>query len=102
MVDLRLLLAPLLIAALHPLHTTLTEMVEQPGGERVTIVIRAFSDDLNAAVHARTASTAVSEDSLMSRYVRARLGLRAVGGVPVTLNWIGCRVTGDLTWIRLE
>ena len=102
MVGLRLLLAPLLIAALHPLHTTLTEMVEQSGGKRVTIVVRAFSDDLNAAARAGPASTAVSEDSLMSRYVRAHLGLRTAGGVPVTLNWIGRRVTGDLTWITLE
>lgn len=103
MVGLRLLLAPLLVAGLHPLHTTLTEMVEQPGGNRVTIVVRAFSDDLSTAVHEGTAtSMPLSEDSLMSRYVRTRFSLRTAAGVPVTLSWIGRRTTGDLTWITLE
>ena len=102
MVGLRLLLAPLLVAALHPLHTTLTEIVEQPGGKRVTIVVRAFSNDLEGAAHASNASTTEPEDSLLSRYVRARFSLRTAAGVPVTLNWIGRRTTGDLTWITLE
>ncbi|HEY7028948.1 MAG TPA: DUF6702 family protein [Gemmatimonadales bacterium] len=101
MVGLRFLLAPLLIAAVHPLHTTFTELAEQPGGKRVTIVVRAFSDDLNAAVHAGTSSP-VSDDSLISRYVRSRLGLTTTTGAPVSLNWVGRRVTGDLTWITLE
>ncbi|HSE67113.1 MAG TPA: DUF6702 family protein, partial [Gemmatimonadales bacterium] len=102
MVGLRLLMAPLLLAALHPLHTTLTELVEQPGGRRVTIVIRAFGDDLNTAVHAGTAISPSAEDTLMARYVRTRLGLRTATGAPVTMSWIGRRSTGDLTWITME
>jgi hypothetical protein len=102
MVGLRFLMAPLLVAALHPLHTTLTELVEQPGGRQVTIVVRAFSDDLNAALHAGTALSPSAEDTLMSRYVRTRLSLRTATGVPVTMNWIGRRATGDLTWITME
>ena len=101
MVSLRLLLAPLLVA-LHPLHTTLTEMVEQPGGTRVTIVVRAFSDDLKAAVHTGSTSKVEPEDSLLSRYVRAHLIIRTAAGVPVSIDWIGRRITGDLTWITLE
>jgi uncharacterized protein DUF6702 len=101
-VGLRLLLAPWLVAAAHPLHTTLTEMVERSGGSGVTIVVRAFTDDLEAAVHAGTASKAEPEDSLLSRYVRARLSLRSAAGDPVTLSWIGRRMTGDLTWITLQ
>jgi Domain of unknown function (DUF6702) len=102
MVDLRFLMAPLLVAALHPLHTTLTELVEQPGGKRVTIVVRAFSDDLNTAVQAGAAISPSAEDTLLSRYVRTHLGLRTAAGVPVAMNWIGRRATGDLTWITME
>jgi hypothetical protein len=101
-VSLRFLLVPLLVAGLHPLHTTLTEIVEESGGKRVTIVVRAFTDDLHQAVHAETTSTPITEDSLMSRYVRTHLGLRTASGVPVTLNWTGRRTTGDLSWITLE
>src|SRR4030095_4169293 len=102
MVGLRFLMAPLLVAALHPLHTTLTELVEQPGGRRVTILVRAFSDELNTAVHVGTAISPSAEDTLMSRYVRTRLSLRTSAGVPVTMSWIGRRATGDLTWITME
>ena len=102
MVDLRFLMAPLLVAALHPLHTTLTELVEQPGGRQVTIVVRAFSDDLNTALHAGGGISPSAEDTLMSRYIRTRLSLRTATGVPVTMNWIGRRTTGDLTWITME
>ena len=102
MVGLRFLMASLLVAALHPLHTTLTELVEQPGGRQVTIVVRAFSDDLNTALHAGGAISPSAEDTLMSRYIRTRLSLRTATGVPVTMNWIGRRTTGDLTWITME
>jgi len=102
MVGLRFLMAPLLVAALHPLHTTLTELVEQPGGRQVTIVVRAFSDDLNTALHAGGGISPSAEDTLMSRYIRTRLSLRTATGVPVTMNWIGRRTTGDLTWITME
>jgi hypothetical protein len=95
-------MAPLLVAALHPLHTTLTELVEQPGGRQVTIVVRAFSDDLNTALHAGGGISPSAEDTLMSRYIRTRLSLRTATGVPVTMNWIGRRTTGDLTWITME
>ena len=87
MVDLRFLMAPLLVAALHPLHTTLTELVEEPGGKRVTIVVRAFSDDLNTAVHAGAAISPSAEDTLLSRYVRTHLGLRTAAGIPVAYSW---------------
>ena len=102
MVGLRFLMAPLLVAALHPLHTTLTELVEQPGRRQVTIVVRAFSDDLNTALHAGGGISPSAEDTLMSRYIRTRLSLRTATGVPVTMNWIGRRTTGDLTWITME
>ena len=102
MVGLRFLMASLLVAALHPLHTTLTELVEQPRGGRVTIVVRAFSEDLNTAVHAGTGISPSAEDTLMFRYVRARLSLKTATGIPVTMTWMGHRVTGDLTWITME
>ncbi|HTG84669.1 MAG TPA: DUF6702 family protein, partial [Gemmatimonadales bacterium] len=33
---------------------------------------------------------------------RTRLSLRTATGAPVTMNWIGRRATGDLTWITME
>jgi len=100
-VSLRLALLPLVLAGLHPLHTTYTELVAEPGGPTVTITVRAFSDDLNHAVHDE-ASTRVPDDSLLSRYVRAHLIIRSPGGGVLPLRWMGRRETGDLTWLTLE
>ena len=49
------LVAALIGGALrHPMHTTLTEIVQQAGGTTITITARAFTDDLRTAVN-RTA-----------------------------------------------
>ena len=102
MVSLRLALLPLVLAGLHPLHTTFTELVQESGGPTVTVTVRAFSDDLHHAVHGVEASTQLPEDSLLSHYVQAHLILRSPAGAVFPLRWMGRRETGDLTWITLE
>ncbi len=81
MVGLRFLLAPLLLAGLHPLHTTFTELVEQPGGRRVTIVVRAFSDDLtHRRARGRRDLVGMRKTASCSGYVRTHLSLRTAAG----------------------
>lgn len=97
----RALLAALTLQAtwpVHPLHTTRTELEERNRGE-ITIEVRAFSDDLRAAVEARER---VVTDSALARYVRAVLELRGGDGRAATLRWSGTGLDGDVTLIRLD
>jgi hypothetical protein len=86
-----------LALAAHPLHSTHTELREEPGG-RLTVTVRAFTEDLQAA--ARRAQGA-ADDSSLARYVRGRLGLRDAGGREIPLAWAGARVDGGMTFLTL-
>lgn len=82
----------------HPLHTTHTELAEQPGGG-VTIEIRAFSDDLQAAVER---GEGAMTDSAVARYVRRTVRLTSAGGRRAELSWAGAEPDGDVTRLRFR
>ncbi len=97
---LRLLLATaglLATPAVHPLHTTHTDLRQRSG--EVEITVRAFTDDLHRAVAARERLT---DDSALVRYVRATLTLADPAGRPAVLALVGTRVDGDVTLVMLR
>ncbi len=92
-----LLLATLLPPwGVHPLHTTHTELLETVSG-RVTVAVRAFRDDLSAALGRRGPETG---DSAMARYVRATLQLQDAAGRAVALQLVRVEQDGAVTWMR--
>jgi len=89
--------AVLLIAlAAHPLHTTLTELSYDDGGGIVHLSVRAFGDDLRAALGGDVT------DSAASGYLRSKVTLVDRAGRPVPLAWCGLRRTGDVVWLCLR
>lgn len=86
-----------LVLAVHPLHSTHTELREERGGG-VTLTVRAFTDDLHAAVRAAEGGTG---DSALARYVRRSLRLTGAAGQPVPLEWRGARADGNVTYLSL-
>ena len=93
------------LAAWHPLHTTITTIVYDPAARRVTATVRVFEDDLGRAVsrgvHAAIQGTAPS-DSASFAYVRSTLTFTARDGHPVPVAWCGSRTTGDLRWLCVQ
>lgn len=89
----------LALAALHahPLHTSVTEVVADPGGQ-VRVAIRVYADDLNGAA----GTSALPPDSAVARYVRGRFALRDRADRPVILRWGGVTRHEDAVVIRLE
>ena len=89
----------------HPLHTTLTEVtVAADGG--VQIVLRAFVDDLSAAIAERKGPAvipvATPSDSAAARYLAGTVGLVDADGRRATLVVESIRRTGDLVWVTLR
>jgi hypothetical protein len=82
---------------LHPLHTTHTELEEEAPGV-IRIQVRAFTDDLFAAVRAREP---VINDSGVARYLRGAMELRRPDGGIAGLTWVGIRRDGDVCLITL-
>lgn len=81
----------------HPLHTTHTEVVlEAPDAAKLTI--RAFSDDLRAAVVRREGAVS---DSAIIRYLRATVELRGPDGRAAALSWNESHPDGDIIQIVL-
>jgi len=89
----------------HPMHTTVTEVVQQDAGGRASIQVRVYVEDLQAAVPL-PAGTAAAEwaaaDSAMARYLRATFALADRTGRPVRLAWAGAERTGDVILLRLR
>jgi len=92
------LLGLLLGLPAHPLHTSITEIVADPGGQ-VRVSIRVYADDLRGAV---TDGATLPPDSAFSRYVRSRFALRDRADRPVLLRWSGLDRREDAVVIQLE
>ena len=98
--------APLLMLfaaslAAHPIHTTYAEVVTD--ATTVTVTIRAFADDLSAAV-ARFNGRAASADSSapaadVQRYADALLQVRDASGRAVALAPCGVKRAGIVTFV---
>ncbi len=82
---------------MHPLHSTHTEVREESGG-RLTVIVRAFTEDLRAAVVRQQGGLS---DSSLARYARSRLGLREAGGREIPWTWAGARLDGEMTYLTL-
>jgi hypothetical protein len=84
----------------HPMHTTVTEVVQADARGHVSIQVRVYVDDLRAAV--RPPDGAAAADSAMARYLRATFALADRAGRPVRLWWVGAEPTGDVILLRLR
>jgi hypothetical protein len=84
----------------HPMHTTVTEVVQEDARGDVSIQVRVYVDDLEAAV-SRPAGTSAA-DSALARYLRATFALADRTGRPVRLTWAGAEPTGDVILLRLR
>ena len=81
----------------HPMHTTVAEVVQEDAGGDVSIQVRVYVDDLQAAV-----SLPVDADSAMARYLRGTFALADRTGRPVRLTWTGAEPAGDVILLRLR
>jgi uncharacterized protein DUF6702 len=83
----------------HPMHTTVTEVVQEEAGGRVSIQVRVYVDDLRAAISLAASTEA---DSAMARYLRATFALADRTGRPLRLAWGGAERRGDVILLRLR
>jgi hypothetical protein len=82
--------------ALHPLHTTLTELSYRSVDRTVEVSVRAFADDFRAAVGPDTA------DAAAFAYFAKVLIISDPEGRVLPLAWCGARRAGDLVWLCLR
>jgi hypothetical protein len=96
---------PMRNAAIHPLHTTLTEVSVDAAGA-VDIRLRAFVDDFWVAVGGRRDTSPLPytapKDSAAARYLSSRLMLMMPGGRAATLRVTSVRHEGDVVWVTLR
>lgn len=93
----RLLPLAALLLAPHPLHTTHTDLVESGGV--VTVLVRAFSDDLHSAA---SKGVGASDESATARYIRGTVTLGDSLGHGSPLVWLGKEAQGDVTTLRFR
>ena len=102
----RLAVAPVEPGAVHPLHTSLTQLTYAAGDRAVQISIRAFAEDFHAAVERYLGSRAPVAgnglDSVAFAYVTAAFALLDRGGSRLPLAWCGLKRAGDLVWVCLQ
>src|ERR1041385_5387387 len=92
----RALLGVLAALAAHPLHTTLTQIELRGADGSVQLTVRAFSDDLRAALGGDVS------DSAASRYVRSAVTLADRTGRAVPLAWCGLQRSDGVVWLCLR
>jgi hypothetical protein len=90
----------LLGAAAHPMHTSVTEIVQETDGRSVRIGMRLFADDLGETIG--TATDGAASDSLISAYVRRRFIVAYETASPIPLQWEGAELVGDVLRVRLR
>ena len=89
----------------HPMHTTVTEVVQEDAGGRASIQVRVYVDDLQTAVPLPGGVEGVDSaaaDSAMARYLRGTFALADRTGRPVRLAWAGAERMGDVILLRLR
>jgi len=83
------------VLALHPLHTTLTDLTFNAADRTVQLSVRAFADDFRAAA-------GNGSDAAALAYLRSALVLSDRDGRVLPLAWCGLRRDGDLLWLCLR
>lgn len=86
-------------ARVHPMHTAVVELTYQPTSGLVAIEIRAFRDDLGAAL--TSSSNRAAADSAMAAYVRGAFHLTDHAGRALPLRWQAAEQSGDVIVLRL-
>ena len=79
----------------HPIHTTFTEIV-QGDGDRISVTVRGFADDLTTVARIVTPGGAL--DSAIETYLRRKVQLRDGRNRPVALMFQHVRRSGDVVW----
>ena len=104
----------LTVGRAHPMHTSVTEVVQEDARGDVSIQVRVYVDDLRAAVSlpadtlgadskgADSAGGDSAADSAMARYLRGTFALADRTGRPVRLTWTGAEPAGDVILLRLR
>ena len=86
--------------AVHPLHTTITELTFDPSTKALRLSIRVFSDDLAEAIRKRNVAMTHAGDSVTDAaalaYVRGTIRLVARDGRSLPLSSCGSRSVNDL------
>jgi len=77
----------------HPLHTTLTELRYREADRVVEVTVRAFAEDVRAAIGRQVT------DSAALGYLRSTFTLTDPVGRPLGVAWCGLRRTGDVLWL---
>lgn len=90
----------------HPLHTTMTELIEDRARGTVRATIRVFADDFGTAVsrsvRGRALAPGAAWDAAAVAYTARAFGMRDAAGRPLALASCGIRRTADLVWVCLE
>jgi hypothetical protein len=97
----------------HPMHTSVTEVVQEDARGHVSIQVRMYVDDLRAAVSLPTGTLgadsegtergdSAAADSAMARYLRSTFALADRTGRAVRLTWAGAEPAGDVILLRLR
>jgi hypothetical protein len=99
-------LTPRVLSA-HPLHSTITEIIEDRAHGTVRATIRVFVDDFTTAVqhlsHRRlSAAEGAAWDAASLAYAVSAFNLSDRNGRPLALRSCGVKRTADLLWICLE
>jgi hypothetical protein len=91
----------------HPIHSTITELVLDPGRGTVRATIRVFADDLGSAVRRAAHGGALPPpglafDDAVLTYAAKVVSIRTARGDAVVLRGCGTRRSADLVWVCLE
>lgn len=91
----------------HPLHSTITELVEDHAHGVVRATIRVFADDFGTAVVKAnggrvTPVAGAAWDAAVQKYVATVFGIQDARGRALTLRSCGVRRTAELLWVCVE
>lgn len=100
------------LPTLHKVHVSVTNLEFNQPGQRVEIVIRVFTDDLQTAL-SRRANRTVNIDpataggdrkvvELVMAYLRSSFELKNKAGRTVALSWSGIEGQPDMFWIFVK
>lgn len=96
-----LLLVVSRVADAHAIHTTVTQLTAD--GRGLTVMIRAFADDLSSSVAKHVGRPAPSDHSVpdadAQRYVRAQFMIGTADRRFVSLESCGVRRAEDMVWL---
>jgi hypothetical protein len=87
-------------ADVHPMHSTLTEVVEDPARGSLRVTIRVFADDFGLAL--TRAARATVDRTGPARYAASVVGVRDARGRALALHGCGIRRASGVVWVCLE